>query len=488
MATVSSAQYLAMALGVVRGLLVARILGPTGWGIFGGTRLVMGYLGHAHLGLLHGMNRLMPVRLGAGDRERAEGLQNTAFTACIALSGLAALGLFVFAAFFARFYEFETRLGLALGAAIIIAAQANVLYTSILRTFNRFGLIGKQIVLTAAVEFVLLIVLSRFFGFIGALAGVLVAGLSVFAYLVACSRIRLELRLRGDEVRSLLRAGFPLLLLVFANQLLRTVDQVLVLHYRHATDLGVYRVGALMGAALYNLPAAVGYVLFPRILRTYGRLGTGQALRRQLMLPTLALAGLVPVMAGAGALLIPLVVTKVLGPQYLVGVPTMRALLLAATFLALPVAGGNFLIAVEKEKHLIAVSALGAGLVAAATRLALEAGDGTQALLLRVSLGVCAGYAVTGALILADALRHYEPSAWPLTRQLLGLYLPIAYCLGAAWVSHRMIGTALGAYLGIWTNVPEAVGFLILCFPVLWYTNRRTDVLGAIVAILRRRG
>jgi len=171
-----------------------------------------------------------------------------------------------------------------------------------------------------------------------------------------------------------------------------------------------------------------------------------------------------------------------------VGVPTMRVLLLGATLLALPVAGGNFLVAVEKERRLIGYTLLGAGLVAGATVLAVRTGHSVEELLLRVAVGACIGYLVSGVLVLVDVLAHYERSAWSVGRQVLGFHLPIAYCVGAAWLSHHVVSAALGARLGIWCNVPEAVAFIILTLPLLWHTNRRTGVLGAFTAVLRRRG
>jgi O-antigen/teichoic acid export membrane protein len=477
-----------MALGLVRGLLMARILGPTGWGIFGGARLVASYLSNAHLGVLHGMNRLMPLRLGAGDRQQAQNLQNTGFCVCVALAALCAVALLVFAVLSGGRYDPDTRLGLILVAGIVIAAQGVTLYASLLRTFDRFGLIAKQVALSAVAEFVLLIGLAKLFGFLGALAGLLAATAGAFWYLVWRSSLRLSLRLRRTELGLLLRAGAPLLVLVFANQVLRTVDQVLVLHLRHATDFGVYRLGALMAGALYNLPAAVGYVVFPSILQAYGEGGTPESIRRQFALPTIALAGLTPILAGVAALLMPLLVATVLRPEYLVGVPTMRVLLLGATVLALPVTAGNFLVAVNRERHLIGYNVLGAGVVAAGTVLAVRGGHNVEDLLLRVAAGACIGYLVSGVLVLSDVLAHYERSAWGVARQVLGFHLPTAYCVAAAWLSHHVVSAAFGAHLGVWCNVPEALGFIVLTLPLLWHTNQRSGVLGVLTALLRRRG
>jgi len=485
-AIVSSASYVSLIASLVRAIALADILGPTGRGILTGVRLLAGYCSNSHLGILHGMNKLMPLALGKQEHERAEALQNTGFTSTIGLATIAGLAVCGCALLRLEHLGSETRTALALGGVLIIATHATTLIGCVLRTFGRFRIIGRVIVLTTVAEFGLTIGLALLLGAPGAVAGLALAQLGILVYLVARARVRLALRLRWPEVRTLLKAGVPLLLMLLADQLYRTVDMALIVKFERARALGLYGLGSTLAAMLYTIPNSVAYVLFPEYLKSYGRDGV-EGLRSQLFLATIGLASVMPVVAGVAYLLCPCVIPLLL-PKFVEGIGAIQVLLVGSALLAVPVAADQALIAFNREKRLIAFRSLGALVIAAATTYALTRTSLQGAeLLRRVALGACGGYLLTGSLSLISAFAVYADRRAAVVRETALSFLPLIFCVAALWAAQR-VANAVAGHLGTLAVAGVALPtFLLACAPLLAYLERRTGFVSRVAAVLMRR-
>jgi len=485
-AIVSSASYVALITSVVRALTLARILGPMGRGVLSGVRLLASYFGNSHLGLLHGMNKLMPLALGRGERARAEALQNTAFASTTALAAIAGLGICVCALLDLRHLDPETRLALALGGAAVIANHATAFYTGVLRSFGRFRIIGQALLVMTLAEFGLPIGLALLLGARGAIAGFVLAQLGVLVYLIARARLRLALRLRWAEVAVLLRAGVPLLAMLLVDQLYRTVDCALIVKYERVTALGLYGIGSQLAAMLCTIPNSVAYVLFPQYLKTYGKAGV-EGLRGQFFIATVGLASLMPVLAGVGYLLCPYAI-RLLLPDFVEGVGAIQVLLLGSSLLAVPVAADQALITFNREKHLIAFRFAGVLVIGAATFALVHTPLVGAELLRRIALGACAGYVLTSGLSLASAFSVYTDRRAIVVGETLLSYLPLVYCLGALRAA-RSIARALAGDVDVPGGLCIALAaFLLACAPLLIYLQRRTGMVSRVARSLLRSG
>jgi len=53
--------YFAVALGVIRGIVVMRYVGVMGRGLMQSVHVINRYTGNAHLGILHGLSKELPL-------------------------------------------------------------------------------------------------------------------------------------------------------------------------------------------------------------------------------------------------------------------------------------------------------------------------------------------------------------------------------------------------------------------------------------------
>ena len=267
--------YLAAAAQIVRGVVLAGALGPSGVGVLATVAIVLSYAQYCDLGIAPGgeppdppfrrarrrgrfldvacvrgqaghirHGRARPARRG-GDRHVVRGA-----AACVSGSpwprrssccqGIAAVQQYVFLA--RRWF------GVAAVTNVTNACASLALGIAAALSFGVRGVFVSQVLALA----------------VTVLVGLLLAGLP-----------RVE-QLEGDRFRTLLRVGLPLAVLTFAGYNLVWIDQLMVVLLLQRRDLGLYSLVMYAGSAMYLLPTAVAAVVSPRLIARYGQcIGTG---------------------------------------------------------------------------------------------------------------------------------------------------------------------------------------------------------------------
>ncbi|MCM3885105.1 lipopolysaccharide biosynthesis protein, partial [Frankia sp. R82] len=218
-------------------------------------------------------------------------------------------------------------------AAVALLAAANLLAAQVLDALNAAGEISLAAALAAGTSIAQLVALllgPRHPGLTHIL--VVLAGCwcaQVVVCLVELARRGLSVRPRRDRTawRLLLRKGLPALGLNIGATVAFRFDRLLVAAFGGASAAAVYSVASASCEALRLLPGSVGQVIFHRSAR--GTLAAA-TLRRV----TLAVCGVLLVVAGALALASPWLLAELFGAGYGAAVTPMRLLLVAELLLA----------------------------------------------------------------------------------------------------------------------------------------------------------
>ena len=257
---------LAMGLGLVATVLVARYLGPEGFGTLAyATSLVALFGVSGHLGL-HGLVVREIVKQPA---LRAETLGTTAFLKFLGvLAGYLALLLYASA------YE-----GLGtVGFSLIAIAGAALLFTPIDVVdywFNAF--VQARYVSIARVSSQLVYVgFTLLFVFLGSgvvmfaipyLLQALIAATILLLLFRAKAGIRLsEWRFNRTQARDLLKQGWVIYLASFFAVIYLKIDQVMLRWLADSTEVGVYAVAARLSEVWYFIPTAIVASVFPGLI------------------------------------------------------------------------------------------------------------------------------------------------------------------------------------------------------------------------------
>ncbi len=471
-AMVSGSSYVSMLLGMFRGLLVARVLGPTYQGVLSAVNLVLQYAGHAHVGLLHGMNKRMPYLLGQRDQAGADECRDVGVTGTLLLSSLCAAAVCAFALAVGDRLGLDTRLGLLTASGTLLLAELIVLYQSLLRTYGAYHIIGVVTLISAVLNFVLMVGLARVFSIRGALLGLFLRHLLTMLVIVQWSGYRVRWSLKGARLRELLAAGFPILVLVFSDHLLRTADRLVILKLLHAPGLGVYTIGTVIAGLMYALPRAVGYVLFPRYMELRGREASVEQTRRQLVTPVLALACLAPFLAGVANIALPWVVHTFL-EKYVAGVRPAQWLVWAPALQSLGIPGSQAMVAADLQWRVVAVNGAWIPVVALLGLWLSLRWNG----LVGPAVAALVGQAWSGAIVLTMSLGLIRQGPRE-TAGTLGRAYALAGYMAAALFVARLVGNWLVPGVDwrlSWCAVTLLV-YGVLAAPPLWYAERRLKI------------
>ena len=459
-----------MLLDLVRGIVLMRLLGPTGRGITRGVNLLTSYLDNTHLGVRHGISKRLPQALAAEDHETADALEDVAFTFILGTTIIAALGVFLWA-LLASDVQPATAVSLALGGALLLGQQGDGLYQVVLRAFGRFRVIAKARVVFGLVQFVGMIGGAWRGGVVGAMLGWVASYAAMLLYCHFAAGWRVRLRIRWDIVRQLIMVGLPICAMTLSDVLLRSIEGIIIVKYFKVYGLGLYGAATQIAGGLYAMAQATQFVIWPRVLDCHARDGLGAKTCRNVILPTIGMATLMPVLCGAVYFIVPALIATVV-PRFTEATAASQVLAMSVCLLAVPIAANTLLVATDKESYVTLYRGLGTAVIVALSLMAVASSP--KPALELFAWSAAAGYLIAGLLALVHVLRQLYPTVRQRAVELLVIYAPTAWAIGVILaITHwaRLVPGLDGA--GWLAALVKAGLFLVATAPVLWYADMR---------------
>lgn len=473
-----SAGYVAQCLGLLRGLLYTRALPPKDRGAVQLVFLIATYLAYAPLSIYFGLEKNLPLLIGAGRSGEARQAEREGINAIYGLSLLAALAMWVYAALRGG-TEAEVRMAIVFGGFYLVFSQVASGYRVILRSRLDFGVVVRSTIYEGLLLFAMVVAGAYLLGAPGTMAG-WALGVAVVCLLIVTSAPMPGLHpLHFRAAFRLVRVGLPVLAASLTNIFLRTADNLVVAKQLGLEKLGYYGLAWQLASYLYNVAGAADAVLTPRLFQAHGRMKLGEV-RDLTLRSTTAIATLMPFISGVAAIGAPIVLWLAL-PRYAAAVPALRIFCFTVVFMALPMAARTIMIARNRELELVAWEGA-AGLLIAAVVWVLSARD-VNVPLSHIALVGGVGLFLSSFCVTFRALTAIgQPPLW-VSGYLLTTIVPFAYAVLCVWGSRHSAAV-------IFPNDPRAVRefialgiFLVTAAPLLWWTERRT---GALSSFCRR--
>ena len=493
---ICGSSYFSMLLGVLRSVLVMRMLGPSAQGIRKIVDLFNKYLSNAHLGVLHGVNKQVPLLLGQNDRQQVQAVEDVGITWIIALTLAASVAMAVIG-LFSPTGHLTTGLAITIGAGALLVGQTYTVYRTMARAWGNFAALGIVGGVETIVTFVFTLAGAWKFGVLGTMIGGLIASCIALLVLSGLAPIRIRVDFNLKLGFELARIGLPIAIYIFADTLLRSVDQTIIGWKYEAYRFGLYSMATQIAAYLYAIPESAGFVIWPKIMQAYGAAdGDHTVMRRQIVLPTLMAGIFMPVLAGIAFIVLPPMVSLVL-PKYVDGIAAAQMLGLGAVFLAIPMATNSLLIARSHEYLAVLAKFAGAAVGAAGCWWVVNHGGSLMALAIAASVG----YGVAAAVSVGIVLPQYENSLWRTVRMFFSVFAPFLWsmvCLKTSSLAARIVcgGPHVAMFPGAehalelgWGYTGVRLGvFLLLMVPLLIYGDYKTHAVREVRAMVRSWG
>lgn len=449
--------------GILQSFVLAKSLGPAGFGVWVTLLLIVSYSPIVGLGTLEAMVKEVPFYLGRNDlpkvREVEAGVFGSAVLAALVYLALGLVGLLVLPA---EFLGAGPMLLSLVFLALTLSAFTSYFYWRFC-AYENFKSVASLDFCRSLLAVFLIGGMAWVWGVPGAVVGYLVheAGVCLAAaWLSIREHGRPGISFRPELLWHAVRVGFPITLLWWVLILQGSVDRVVLGSLLGASAVGYFGFGLSLAGLLGLLPTVVARVLYPKVSKQFGVESDPDAMKALVLGPTLALAAL---MANLQLLLLasmPIIYNTVL-PKYQPGLAAGQILLLGSFFLCLLRNGANYLIATHKERSFLKYLLLTLVFNVVADVSFVKAGLGLEGVAVGTSL---AGLILT-TLVWRRVLLDLGCALADVWTKLFALYLPVM-ALAAGVLSFRLIwapflrdcdAISIGVTIGLFTLVNGAI-------------------------------
>jgi O-antigen/teichoic acid export membrane protein len=430
---VAGTSALARAMGVVKGLIVARLLMPKEYGVSTLVSVVIGYAQYADLGATMAAYRDFTSSLGRSEHANAE--RYARWMSSLKLLSLLAVAVACLLASLRPTLDAGLAFGFRLLPAMCLPSGILFVVLLIMQAHGQIHELNRLTTLSSALDLSLGIALTYVFGLRGLLvAGALAPALAA-AWTVRGGNFVRPLRVPLPVLRTYVATGVPLVAIGLIDHNLVYIDHLIVLTFFSLSHLGIYNIALIAADLLRMFGLAMGIVLGPSVVKELARSdGQVAAVRRLTLLPVQLLASLLPFAIAAlwygGDYGI-----RRFYPRYADAIWPMHILVVAFYFLVVDTGVTYFLFAIDKHRRnlLIAGPALAFNVVVDIILIKYKFG------IAAVALGSLMTFLAYAAVHLWYVAKHFLSSIRDWTVFVAGILAPILYLLGLLSAAHVLL-------------------------------------------------
>lgn len=405
------------------GIVVARMLGPSDFGLWKALQLILAYSIYSELGTLTAMNREVPYFQGKGEIERVSRIRNVIlgqnlFMALVVPSGLLLLN-----------YSLPGVLPLSIElvffvCALVFLQQVYAYFEILFRSSHNFKMVGNLRLSRTVMDMGMAIVLIYFFSLNGRLLALTLTFIFILIYILKKCEYTIRPKIDIKETFNLIKIGFPILMVGFSGTLYLTIDSLLILKFLDKTQLGYYSIALVFASLMLVLPGVISEVLYPRYAERFGSSDSISSLKLYVMVPNLLMAYGFSLILGVAILLLPIAI-MVLLPQYSPTIIPAKIILFGTVLHSLSMGPSNFLNTINRQNTNLIINWAGLILLFFLIYTSISLGWGVVG----VALGATLGYFIVSTFRIVFVVRCYFENITNTISYLIKLYAPIGFVL-----------------------------------------------------------
>lgn len=250
----------------VRGILVAKFLGPHLFGVWGFLGLVQQYLSYTSLGLQFALNVEMATAAVTDPQEQEKiiAVALTITALIVGFLGLLGLGIQVFASPLFEKYSFN-QYAVILGGIAGLAHLKQV-FTNVYRVYGKLARIAASELLSTTMLLLVALVFRDEALILALLGAMVLSGGVTLAIFMIRAPFKIFLSFDVRRARSLLVIGIPLLIYNISFYLIAVAGRTIISIFYSVEAMGYYSLASSITTATLLGLHAVTWVVFPSIL------------------------------------------------------------------------------------------------------------------------------------------------------------------------------------------------------------------------------
>jgi len=471
--TLSTTLYFSQALYMVRGFIIAHVLGPSAYGVWSIFRSIFSSAPFLGLGSQQAMVREVPFSLGEGNEKKAPVIIQTSLSWNLLLTSCIMVIVFILSFTpITKEYNVEVRLA----GFVFVLNGVHLFLQPKLRSENKIRLLSKYMLSYAVLNFLFGIGFLFLLEIRGLLLGMMISHLILFAVIISKGHLSFHLTLERKVLWELIRIGFPIMILWSVFFLMRNIDKFIVFTMLGKTMAGYYGLAAFISSVVSYISYSISAVLFPRIMYTYGKTRSTKDIEMYFTRPMIILTGFIPIILGIMYINIDVIV-KLFLPQYIPSIAVLHILIIGLFFTTIWGLPTNILIALNKQKMFMYIIAAVSLAGAALDVIIIEMGFGMIGVAIATTCMFLIASVVANSLTLL-LLKNNVKQIW---RQLGMIYLPFVYSFGGLMI---IMAVHISRYAVI-DNVVKTFTFFVFSIPLIIYTEKKSNIISKMFSAKR---
>ncbi|MEX1014978.1 MAG: oligosaccharide flippase family protein, partial [Candidatus Paceibacterota bacterium] len=332
-------------------LAAAKILGPAIWGVWYFLNLAIAYRSFTYLGIVNGMNREVPIKLGGDRKEEAEELKNATFSIVTISAALTSAALFISTLLINDEYLIKTIYFLI---PLFITTQFYYLVNAKLRAEALFEKISQIQIIFALAFPILAIPLSVIIGLEGFILGFTLALATTLIFAYRKGLFDYSFYFDSRKIKKLISVGFPIMLIGITYTFLSTADRWIIGLLIGTEALGYYSLAIIVFSAMSLFPRVISEQLYPKMAFDWGKTKSRDALEKWVDLQTKYTAYMIIPVLTIVLFTVPKIIRLWL-PEYEPGISAIQIIVFGALFKPFSAGWGNVLNIIDKQTWYLAI-------------------------------------------------------------------------------------------------------------------------------------
>ena len=470
----SGTLYSSQILYIIRGFIIARLLSPSFYGIWSILRSFFGSATYLGFGTQQAMLREVPFSVGEGNKGKKSVITQTSLSWNIITSSIVMILVFIFSfTGFASGYETEIRLS----GILYLLNAVHLFMRPKFKSEQKILLLSKYLFYYAVLNTAFGVILLFFFKLSGLLLGMIIAQILILTYLIINGHLSLNLFIDKKILKELFRIGLPIMILWFLIFLIANVDKFIVFILLGKTNAGYYGLAAFVSSMVSYISYSISTVIFPRMMYVYGKTGERKHIEKYFTKPIFILSGIIPVILGIIYINIKAIINFLL-PKYMPGITVMHILIAALFFSTIWGLPTNLLIALNKQKKFMYITALLLCIDIILDLILIKMGHGITAIAIVTTFifflasALANGYALfTLKKNIPEIMLNLVKIYWPFVYSFAGMFFIIAFSF-----SNQII----------LDNLFKSLLFLVFNIPLIFYIEKKSKILSKVFSSFKK--
>lgn len=261
-----------MILQFATGVLIPKLVSPVNYGLWRSLMIIYQYATFSNSGTYAAIGVKMPYYNGKGDLVERDNIKNNTFYFNVFISTVIS-AILIISSFYTfgenqQFYKY----GFLLFSILTFSSNIADFFLQLFRIEKNFLTLSKLTVLQIVSQLILSILFITVFKDILFLSiAIIVSNFILIFFALLNTGIPKFVNIKFSEMWKLILFGFPLLLNGILLEIIRGIDQVLIISFLNPEDLGYYGLAVAIQRIGFLVPGVLASILMPYIYEEYGK-------------------------------------------------------------------------------------------------------------------------------------------------------------------------------------------------------------------------